>query len=611
MKKTSTPKAKNTRKKSVSKPKAIGKKSPIKKTEKGFQNKNETSIPKLMMFSFLALPNEKLFVENPGKWSTTSTQEFSKKIQYLCLSLKKLGVKKGDKIAILSDSRSLQIIVDLAIISYGAISVPIFDNVSVKNLEYQIKHAQIKYCFSFGSEANRQTVQFVSVLKKIIVSDSLTQSQKKAYKRNQLIKIDSLFKEGEKELKKDAEAYNKLIEKIKINDLCAILYTSGTTGKPKGVMLSHHCFISQIQMVQKKVHLFSEKDRCVSFLPMSHIFERTVLYFYLSRGVSVYLVNDLKKIGDTLRYAKPTMMPSVPRLLEKVHQTIKAKSLTEKGIVGMLLRAAVMRAETKNPNEAKNWLDKLYDVVVYSKMRQNLGGNFRFMVSGGAALDISEEKFFNNIGIQIFQGYGLTETSPVISVNYFGKNKMGTVGQPLEGVEIKLGKNNELLVKTPSIMMGYYKEPKKTREVIDKSGWFHTGDQVKVDKNKYISIIQRLKEQFKTSSGKYISPIPIEHSLSKHPMIEHSMIIADNKKFVSALLFADPKMKANEKFEKEISDHVDKINQNLEIWERVLKYKLIYKTLSIQAGEITPKMNIIREAIAEKFKKEISSFYSK
>jgi long-chain acyl-CoA synthetase len=386
--------------------------------------------------------------------------------------------------------------------------------------------------------------------------------------------------------------------------LFTIIYTSGSTGSPKGVMLTHANLVSQLEAIKKLFFLDSEKDKALSFLPLAHVFERMVMYYYLSQGIDVYFNNHIDRIKEHLLYAKPTLMTTVPRLLEKIYKKSMV-ALEEETFIKRYLGTCALKAATGFPSLL---LRKFFDVLVYKKIRKKFGGNLRMIISGGAALPNDIERFFNNIGMPVYQGYGLTETSPVISVNYPGHNKPGTCGKVLPNVEVKTEKNKELLVKGPNVMQGYYKARKATKEIF-KGEWLRTGDLAEIDSEGYVTLIGRKKESFKTSTGKYVVPTPIEHLVQKSKYVDQCLVIAEGKPFVSCLVFISEEHKDTENLELLIKQHIKKINNHLDQWEKIYQFIIIKKALSIEEGEITPSMKIRRHAVEEKYKNEIQDLY--
>lgn len=571
--------------------------------------------------------NDKLlnYQKDEKEWISFSSSKFSLNVKKLALGLKEIGVKEKDTIAIIAKSSPMWMMMDFAINSSQAICVPIFSNICDQNLLFELKDAKVDFAFCDSKESFKSLKRSKYKLKKII-----TFGLKK--KEENVIEFFDLIKIGEKIYQKNPDNYNNLISKIKEDDVATIIYTSGSTGIPKGVELTHKNLISQIINTAKRFPLDSKNDRALSFLPLAHIFERMVASFYLSLGVSIYFIEDPKKVGYFARINKPTLMTVVPRLLEKVYTNIKNNinnAFIIKRIIGNL---ACNFALKNNPQEKQNFLKillyKIFDRIVYKKFRLGLGGNLKMMICGGAPLSLDIEKFFRNIGINLYVGYGTTESSPVIAVNYKKFNKIGSVGKAFPDVEIKINKDKELLARGDNIMKGYHNQPQKTKEVIDKDGWLKTGDLAKIDKQGYVTIIGRKKELFKTSGGKYVSPIPIEQNLLKYcDFLNAAIIIAEARKFVSCLLFADfeiledYKAKIGQKnidnssflksdlVKNKIEKAIKKCNKNLNYWEQIHRYYLSDQPITIEKGELTPSMKPCRHIIEKNYQDKINEFY--
>jgi len=552
-------------------------------------------------------------IENE-QYKSIDVQEFGQKVEYLAFALKNMGIQNNHNVAIYMSSSPNWLIVDFALQLIGAISVPIFANISSKNLEYQINDSCIKYMFCDHNQLSK------NLEKKL----TLFYTQNRSTNGN--VTLNDLYKMGKDLSEKKIFNMDELVEQIDEKHIFSIIYTSGSTGVPKGVELSHKNIISQLHCISVDYHL-SNKDRALSLLPLAHIFERAVMSYYLSQGVSVYFVDDLLNIARLMKEVKPTMMTVVPRLLEKIFNKIKTRISEKKGLAKFIAKAAFNRALTKE-DKSFNLLDKVYEKIVYSKFKESFGGELEILVTGGASLNKQIYQFFVNIGLNLYQGYGLTEFSPVICANSPTNSKVGTSGLPFKGVEVKLGSENELLARGDSLMKGYKNQPELTKETIDEEGWLHTGDLASIDKEGFITIHSRKKELFKTSTGEYVSIIPIEQELSKSRFIDFAAVIANDRQYVSALLFVDidtykqykEKNHLDDFFsledfynlapvQKKIKKHINNINKDLNKWEHIIKYKIITHTLTIEDGELTPSMKICRAVIEDKYKEQITSMY--
>ncbi len=532
--------------------------------------------------------------KDEGVLRSFSNQEFQEKIFHFACGLREIGLQKGDSLANHSYQNPIWLIVDLGAILAGAVTVPIFENISQEHLEYEISDAQVKFIFN-----KKREIEIIETKKIISFAD--------------LISLGANVKE-----KYDFTSNPQ--------DLATIIYTSGSTGKPKGVELTHRNLISQIKATEQFFPL-SRDEVILSFLPLAHIFERMVMMFYISQGVSIYFADNIKNVGTYLREFHPTLMTSVPRVLEKVFVKIKDGIESANPLKKFLGRKALQRALLKNAEEPKNLFDKIFDLLVYKKFRDALGGNMRMIICGGAALSPDMERFYSNIGINLFCGYGMTESSPVLSTNCPQGYKFGTVGKKFPEIELKISEDGELLARGPNIMRGYHNQPQKTAETI-RDGWLATGDLAAIDSEGFIKIIGRKKEIFKNSNGKYISPVLIEQKLVQElGFLLGAIVIAEARQFTSALLFPEFEnlQKFKEKFsfsgsdeefltskilQKFVAQKIANINLKLDHWEQVQKFHIVTDSISIKSGEVTPSMKLKRSLLEEKYKKEIEEFYN-
>jgi long-chain acyl-CoA synthetase len=555
------------------------------------------------------------FVENE-KQISFSNQEFYNNALLFALGLKKLGLKKGDRIANISYQNPIWLICDFGSILSGGISVPIFENISNDHLQYEIEHSNSKIIFT----DNQKTFNFIK--KNFPDSKIITYG----FRRKDHYNLDDILELGIEYFESKNFNEEKIINAAKPNDIAAIIYTSGSTGLPKGVEITHKNLISQIKATSKAFKLYKDQDQILSFLPLAHIFERMVVTFYISQGVSINFVDDVNNLGVFLKEVRPTLMTTVPRMLEKVYAKIFEGVDCSKGFKKFIGTKALKRALVKNPKDPLTIFDRVYGKLVYSKFLAALGSNMRMVICGGAPLSEDLEKFYQNIGINLFCGYGMTETSPVISANNMNANKIGTVGKAFDQVKVKIAKDSELLVSGPGVMKGYHKDKKRTAEII-KNGWLKTGDLAEIDRQGYIKIIGRKKEGFKSSNGKYINPVNIEQKLvQKISFLIGVVVIGEGRNFTSAIIFCDLDLlhKAKEKIgfigrsgdilrskilNDYISSKIDEVNKDLDNWEKIRKFHIAKEEISIESGEITPSMKIKRGKILEKYQKQIEGFY--
>ena len=542
-----------------------------------------------------------------GEYKNISTSLFKNKVLSLAKELKNIGIKENDTVAICAVSSPFWLIFDFALHQIGAVSVPIFANISIKNLNFELNDANISYIFI----DDKNTIKNI---KKDLVFITHTFEDSK----NNFYCFDDLFYSNTLQQEIHADDIYKTNE----NDIFSIIYTSGNTGTPKGVVLSNKNIISQINDIDFLIHL--KKDEIIlSLLPLAHIFERTVMSYYLSKNVSIYFVDEITNVANLLKIVKPTMMTAVPRLLEKIYNKIKT-NIESKPLISKILASLAFSYAMRYDINKQGFIYKLFDKIVYIKFREIFGSRLQKLVSGGAPLNKDICNFFVNIGINIYQGYGLSEFSPVISTNAPDAQKVGSCGKLLKSAEIKF-LDKEILVKGPSLMREYLNQKELTKNTIDDEGWLHTGDIGHMDEEGYLYVSSRKKEIFKSSTGEYVNAVFLEQELSKNKYIEFSIIIANNKKYVSALLFVDKdkylleKQKntdlsieayyANRSIINEIDKHIKKINKNLNSWERIVKYTLILNDISIETGELTPSMKICRNKIEELYEVQISTMY--
>lgn len=546
------------------------------------------------------------FKEN-GAWRSFSNREFLDLVVKFACGLRELGFKKGDRLAIYAYQSPIWLVVDFAVILLGGVSVPIFHNVARDNLLFQIKHAKCRFVFADFDADFEEKNHFNKVS---CLESELPEVVEKVisygFAPKNSINFEVVVDLGER-ISSRLDGFEELRAEVEVDDLATIIYTSGSTGDPKGVCLSHDNLVMQIKAAEARFP-FDEGQKVVSFLPLAHIFERMVMMLYLARGVSVYFVDDVKNLGAVLQEVKPSAMTVVPRVLEKVFAKI-SDGVARGGFLSRFLGKMALRHALREGGG--NFLDCL----VYKKFLAGLGGNLEMVICGGAALSNEMERFFCNIGVRVLCGYGLTETSPVLAVNYEGGYRFGTVGKAFDGVELKLDEDGELLAKGRGVMLGYYEDEERTKEVME-GEWFRTGDLAAIEDG-FVRIIGRKKELFKTANGKYVRPVPIEQELvQKLGFLIGAVILAEGRSFVSALLFPDFELlKALKKklgFEGEgflaskvLNDYVqgvvDEVNAGLDRGEQIFEFKIIEEEISIESGHITPSMKLKRAKLEEDF----------
>ncbi|PWH83194.1 long-chain fatty acid--CoA ligase [Algibacter marinivivus] len=585
-------------------------------------------ITRLFDFPYYQLetkPNDAALVTKyNGEWVKTSTQEYIDKSNAISRALLKLGIEKGDKIAVISSTnRTEWNIMDIGVLQVGAQNVPIYPTICAEDYEYVLNHSESIYCFVSDEEVLEKVNKVKANTK---IKDVYSFDHIKGCKH-----YSELFELGNDTSNQDDVEKRK--EAVKPLDLATIIYTSGTTGKPKGVMLSHWNITSNVLNSVPRVPLKEGETRVLSFLPICHIFERVLIYVYQHSCTSIYFAEGIDKIGDNAKEIKPNLMSVVPRLLEKVYDKIMAKAEELSGIKKGLFHWAVRLGEQWEPYKQNGaWYEfklSIANKLIFSKWRAALGGELFTMVSGSAALQPRLSRIFCAAGMHIMEGYGLTETSPVVSVGKYsdGFFKIGTVGKPIDGVEVKIAEDGEILIKGPNVMMGYYKDEEKTNSVMT-GDYFHTGDKGEIDSDGFLKITGRKKEMFKTSGGKYIIPTLLENDLKQSLFIEQIMVIGEGEKMPTALIqpnfefvkewierknhqvgtsFED--IAKSEIVKKRIQKEIDKCNQKFGKWEQIKKFEITPEEWSIDSGHLTPTMKMKRDVIKKMYSDLIEHIY--
>lgn len=588
------------------------------------------SITRLFDFPYYQLEKNNikacLVTKYNGKWIETSTQEYINKANAISRALLKLGVEKNDKIAIISsNNRTEWNIMDIGVLQTGAQTVPIYPTISEEDYEYILNHSESSYCFVSDEEVLRK----VNSIKKNVpkLKEVYSFNEIEGCKNwNELLQLgDDNSNQNEVENRK---------ENVKPEELATIIYTSGTTGKPKGVMLSHHNIVSNVLDSSPRIPFEEGTSRALSFLPICHIFERVILYIYQYYSVSIYFAESIDKLSENIAEVKPTVFSVVPRLLEKVYDRIIEKGSALKGIKRKLFFWAVDLGLRYEPYGANGiWYElqlKLARKLIFSKWKDGLGGNLNVLVSGSAALQQRLTRVFAAAGMPVMEGYGLTETSPVITVNDIRNRlfKVGTVGKVIQNVEIKIAKDGEILCKGPNVMMGYYKDEELTKEAIH-DGYFHTGDIGEIDSEGFLKITDRKKEIFKTSGGKYIAPQNIENTMKLSLFIEQIMVIGDGEKMPGAFIqpnfsyirtwaenegiaigASNEELVSNTNVIQKIQQEVDLYNEKFGNWEKIKRFELTPNVWSIDGGELTPTLKLKRKIVKEKYIQLYNKIYN-
>ena len=563
-----------------------------------------------------------LVSKKAGVWQKISIQEYVSQTNLISYGLMALGVEKGDNVGLVSGNRPEWNMIDFAIMQIGAVSVPIYPNISQEDYRHILNHAEMKVIFIDGKDLRGKLEPIMPEVKSLKEIYTFTEVGAKYKNLNNLI-----------ELGKDNEQPEKL-EGIKASirpeELATIIYTSGTTGVQKGVMLSHSNIVSQIHNLKMTPAEWSKK--ALSFLPLCHAYERMLVYLYQYLGMSVYYAESLATIAENIKEINPTMMSAVPRLLEKIYDKLYLAGKKLPFIQRNLYYWAFNLATHYQLEGMSGWMKaklKVADKLIFTKWREAIGGNFDIVVSGGSAIQPHMASFFSAIGLPVFEGYGLSESSPVIAVSQRGRHgrKFGTVGPPLPGVEVKLGERDEILCRGHNVMMGYYKDPELTAQVIDADGWFHTGDTGKFTPEGQLIITGRLKSIFKTSFSKYVNPQSLESKFTESPFIENMIVVGENKKFAAALILPDfvylkswcdlhkvpyttnEEIIKHPEVTKRFMTEVKKYNALFGDYEQIKKYQLVADEWSMNNGFLSPTLKIKRKVIQKFYESKIEQLF--
>lgn len=557
-----------------------------------------------------------------GKWEKISTDEYIRITNQLSRALLKYGIKKGDRIALITSTNRVEwCFFDQAALQIGAVTVPIYPSISSEDCVYNLENSGSKICIVSDEKLFDKINTIKSQLpelKDIFTFDDV----KDATNWKELL-------ESGKETDNQQEV-ETIKDSISEDDLVSIIYTSGTTGKPKGVMLTHKNIVSDVLGCEDRVPHKDSKNKGLSFLPLCHVYERMIIYLFATNGISIYFAESNEKLSENLKEIKPQYMTVVPRMVEKVYDAIYKRGTEAGGLKSKIFLWSIKVAEKYKIGDSKSLAHIIADKLVFSKWREGLGGNIITLVSGSAALSKRLNTMFHAAGIPILEGYGLTETSPVIAVNSFEHTKIGSVGRPIKNIDVKIQEDGEITVKGPTVTQGYYKDEKQTREAFTEDGYFKTGDIGILDKDNFLFITDRKKEMFKTSGGKYVAPQVIENLAKASQFIEQIMVVGDGEKMPTALVQPDfefakswasknninigvsPTEIANSNdLKAEIEKEISKINVHLGKWEQVKKIELTPEIWTEDNGLLTPTLKLKRKAIKEHFIKLYEKLYDR
>lgn len=557
-----------------------------------------------------------------GKWEKISTDEYIRITNQLSRALLKYGIKKGDRIALITSTNRVEwCFFDQAALQIGAVTVPIYPSISSEDCVYNLENSGSKICIVSDEKLFDKINTIKSQLpelKDIFTFDDV----KDATNWKELL-------ESGKETNNQQEV-ETIKDSISEDDLVSIIYTSGTTGKPKGVMLTHKNIVSDVLGCEDRIPHKDSKNKGLSFLPLCHVYERMIIYLFTTNGISIYFAESNEKLSENLKEIKPQYMTVVPRMVEKVYDAIYKRGTEAGGLKSKIFLWSIKVAEKYKIGDSKSLAHIIADKLVFSKWREGLGGNIITLVSGSAALSKRLNTMFHAAGIPILEGYGLTETSPVIAVNSFEHTKIGSVGRPIKNIDVKIQEDGEITVKGPTVTQGYYKDEKQTKEAFTEDGYFKTGDIGILDKDNFLFITDRKKEMFKTSGGKYVAPQVIENLAKASQFIEQIMVVGDGEKMPTALVQPDfefakswasknninigvlPREIANSnELKAEIEKEISKINVHLGKWEQVKKIELTPVIWTEDNGLLTPTLKLKRKAIKEHFIKLYEKLYDR
>jgi len=588
------------------------------------------TIPQLFIHLTDAFKKPALFLyKKDGRYTPISTEDVRRTVARISLGLRDLGVRREDKVVLLAENSPWWTMTDYAVICLGAITVPIYTSLVPEQIKYIINDSDAKVVVV----SDRNLWDKVAVIRKDLPKVSYFVSFETAPAAPDVLPLSRIEEQGAKVAAENPSLFLQTAEAVRPDDVASIIYTSGTTGAPKGVMLTQANFVSNIETLASIIE-FGPADTDLSFLPLSHVLERLVMFAFLSRGTTMAFAESVETVAANLIEVKPTIMVSVPRLFEKIYvrvmDTILSGSFLKKKIfywalgVGRECGARRLRGQPLTPSLERRL--RLSHKLVFSKILEKTGGRVRFFVSGGAPLAKDIAEFFYALGLVVLEGYGLTETSPVIAVNTFANLRFGTVGKPIPCVDVKIAADGEIIVRGPNVMKGYYKKPEETREVLV-DGWLHTGDIGYLDVDGFLVITDRKKDLIVTSGGKNVAPQPIENLVKQSPYILNAVVLGSRRKFVSALIVPDfEKLEEyakgqsiayvnrrdliqNEAIHRFLETEVDRSTPNLAPYEKVKKIALLERDFDIEKGEITPTLKVKRNIVEEKFKEVIDSLY--
>ncbi|HNY32046.1 MAG TPA: AMP-binding protein [Fibrobacteria bacterium] len=560
------------------------------------------TVPDLVWRTLLEAPERVRLQWRTPSIQTLTSREVARIVSRWSAALISDGLRPGERIGILAPSSAHWLLFDLAALLAGAVTVPLFANVSLDNLAWQIQDSGMERILVDASQLELIHSLDLPFLRPLVLQDLVASVE-------------------------TATGPDPVVDPLRLRpeDSATLIYTSGSTGRPKGVLLDHRALFSQVRGAQTRYPVHPTEDSAVSCLPLSHVFERIVAYFHLANGYPLAIATDVQAVGEDLATFRPTIFTAVPRLLEKM--LLRVRSQVElAGPVRRRVGKLALEQAANPPHVLSPALDPVLDRVVWSKVRSALGGHLRLVVCGGAPLPTYLESSFNRMGIPVFNGYGMTENGPVIAANTPEHHRAGSVGRPFPEVQVRTAADGELQVFSPSVLREYWNRPDETAKVLTSDGWLATGDLGRIDADGYVYITGRKKDLCKTAGGKYVAPTPIEEALTGHSLVEHAVVCADDRKFVSAILFPDRLTLADwlrrnglpstldpaappPELVGELDAWVARVNSGLNEWEKVRRWILATAPLTIEGGGLTPTHKVRRQAVLDKYRRELDSLY--
>jgi long-chain acyl-CoA synthetase len=591
---------------------------------------NYGTLPSRLLNVIDQLPNPRAqMFRRDGRWDAISSQEFLRRVAGLSTAFVELGVKPGDRVGLFSANRPEWHTADFAITGAGGVTVPVYFHESPERMTYILKHCGAKAVFVAGPAQLRKLLNVrkeLPGLEQIVVADVEPDVPAECLRYETLIAGASAT---------DVSSYRLRVSRVLTSQLASIIYTSGTTGEPKGVMLTHSNFCSNVTDLGDDFRLDPASDVALSFLPLAHVYGRTLDYIYIFQGATLAYVESVDAVAQALLEIRPTVTAAVPRFFEKIYVRIMEQGSKNTGLkktifnwaMDVVRRATPWRACSGPASLALKLEWKLADILVYKKIRLGTGGRLRIISSGGAPLSKDLAEFFWTVGIPIYQGYGLTETSPIVSSNY-PQNRVGSSGKPIANVQVRIADDGEILVNGPCVMQGYYKNPGATREVLSEDGWFSTGDIGYVDKDNYLFITDRKKDLIKTAAGKFVAPQPIENALKTSPYILNAMVVGDKRKFIVALIVPNPatvsaklaeqgirfssndEMVAHPAVHLLIDAEVKRLTVHLAQYETIKRFALLPEDFTFDNGSLTFTLKLKRRVVEQQYRDVIESLYA-